>query len=248
MAVSPGYEVCRFPELDYKAYGDRNGKAVPLPWQGVSRMMVHLVRERAHFIPRLDHAASLEMLEEVIRGWVDRGCANLTDGCLQQVFHLVQIWGGEHGRYIYVQGPAFDWEAICPHYRRLVEAVLQWGAGREVDEVQVAGLNVEAMSDAAKAFNEAMKVQGRRLGISFITKHVHFWSCAVCHDREVPIFDRFLAQGLGVALTWRNLAPYWRDMYRKADAEGLRVSALERELFICFRREMNKRNFDNDRF
>ena len=235
MAASPGYEVCCFPELDYQAYGNRNGRAVPLPWQGFSRMMEHLVRDRAHFNPRLDCVESLEELEEDIRDWANRVGANPTDGGLQQVFHLVQIWGGEHGRYIYVQGPAFDWEAICPHYRRLVEAVLQWGAGREVDEVEVDDLHVEVLADAARAFNEAMKAQGRRLGISFITKHVHFWSCAVCSDREVPIFDRFMAQGLGVALTWRNLASYWRDMYRKAEAEDLRVSALERKLFIYFR-------------
>jgi len=235
MAASEGYEVCRFPELDYLAYGNRNGGVAPLPWQGVSSVMEGFVRERACFNPRIDRIGSLEDLEKEIRHWVRFFGDHPSDGVLQQVFHLVQIWGGNHGRYIYVQGPAFDWAAICPHYRALVEAVLHWGDGGSIDGIAVEDLDVEALVEAAVAMNAAMRAQGRKLGLSFITKHVHFWSCAVSVDREVPIFDRFLAQGLGVPLTWRNLGPYWRDMFNKADAEGLRVSALERKLFVYFR-------------
>jgi len=209
--------VCVFPNIDYHAKFDE------LSAQGIPPMMMSLVRDRAGWIPDMQRILTLQDLENSIRTEVARYYKHSDDDILQDVFHKIQIWGGEHGRYIYVQGPAFDWSEVGPCYRRLVRPVLEDGR------------TVECLARKAKAMNTAMQIQGRRLGISFITKHVHFWSAVCRGDDALPIFDRIMAQGLGVRLDWGYLPAYWEEMQEKASSLDISVDALERQLFNYFK-------------
>lgn len=208
---------CVFPDIDYHAAFD------DLTVQGVPQAMLTFVRERARWEPDLAGIGNLRDLEDDIAGLTCRWSRDRDDDLLQEVFHKIQIWGGEHGRYIYVQGPAFDWAEIGEPYRKLVEACLEDGR------------TYGSLARKAKGFNSAMKDQGRRLGMSFITKHMHFWSAVLRGDNALPIFDEIMARGLRIRPKWENLETYWQCMEDKALAERVSISALERQLFNYFR-------------
>ena len=211
--------ICVFPDMDYHAELD------DLTVQDISSAMPAFVRERAAFEPEMDGVATLWDLEADIRRRVLVYAAAPHDTLLQDIFHKVQVWGGEHGRYIYVQGPAFDWNEIGPSYRRLVTACL--------DE----GRTVESLARKARAMNVAMQAQDRRLGLSFITKHVHFWTAVTRGENALPVFDDIMAHGLKLRPKWEHLPIYWQGMADKARTLGISVDALERQLFNRFRRE-----------
>lgn len=209
--------ICFFPELDY------NSSVEDLSVQGVSSAMISFVRERGGWFLDMDGIVTLSDLESDIRSLVAGYALDRSEDVLQDVFHKIQIWGGEHGRYIYVQGPPFDWDEIGPRYRRMVDSCLEEGR------------NADSLARKAKAMNTAMQVQGRRLGISFITKHVHFWTGPVRGENALPIFDNIMASGLRLRLKWDHLPVYWRAMEEKAYRLGISVDALERQLFNHFR-------------
>lgn len=214
---------CVFPDIDYHAGLDA------LTVQDVSSVMLTFVRERAAFEPAMDGIHGLQELEDDILREVRLYAGFHDEGLLQDIFHKIQVWGGEHGRYIYVQGPVFDWNEIGPCYRRLVDAVLQEGH------------TPDSLASKAKAFNMAMQVQHRRLGLSFISKHVRFWSTATLGENALPIFDNIMSKGLGIRYKWENLAPYWIAMQERARQLGITVNALERELFNHFRETLPRR-------
>lgn len=207
---------CVFPAIGYA------DSVPPLPLQGVSRAMLTIIRERGGWETGIDGACTMEELEYRIRLMVRGYFSNHDDTVLQGVFHLVQLWGGEHGRYIYVQGLAFDWADVGPCYRNLVRACLE--EGRTMD----------SLSRKAKAFNTEMQIQGRRLGLSFITKHVHFWTTATRGRNALPIFDYIMARGLKLRPNWQHLPVYWQGMEDKSRALGVSMDALERQLFNYF--------------
>ncbi len=209
--------ICVFPDIDYHAGLDE------LSVQGISPVMLAFVRERAAFEPAMDGILSLQDLEGGIRREVRLYAGAHDEGLLQDIFHKIQIWGGEHGRYIYVQGPAFDWSEIGPCYRRLVTACLDDGR------------TAESLAKKARALNVAMQMQDRRLGLSFITKHVHFWTAVTRGDDALPIFDDIMARGLKLRPKWEHLPIYWQGMEDKARRLGISVDALERQLFNYFR-------------
>lgn len=206
---------CIFPAMDY------TDKMVPLETQAVSPLMLGLVRERADWVLAGCGLSSLADLENTIGGFIwgfrDTGCQDMD--VLQEVFHRIQIWGGEHGRYIYVQGAPFDWAEIGPAYRKLALA--------SMDEDR----DYADLARKSRSFNAVMQDQGRRLGMSFITKHMHFWSAATRGGDALPIYDRIMASGLRLRPVWEHLELYWVSMAAKADELGIPVSVLERQLF-----------------
>lgn len=209
--------ICVFPDIDYHAEFDE------LSVQGVSPVMLAFVRERAAFVPAMENIFTLQDLEADIRNGVLRYDDTHDDVLLQDIFHKIQIWGGEHGRYIYVQGPVFDWNDIGPCYRRLVTACLDDGR------------TAESLARKAKAMNVAMQMQERRLGLSFITKHVHFWTSVTRGENALPIFDDIMARSLKLRPKWEHLPIYWQGMEDKARSLGISIDALERQLFNYFR-------------
>ena len=212
---------CVFPDMEYVP------DVAPLPMQGVPRAMLSFVEGYAHWTLRPEGLSSLQELESstgaMTQEYVQGYCKD--EGLLQEIFHRIQIWGGEHGRYIYVQGPPFDWAEIGPAYRRLVLAA--------IDRSRTPG----DLMRKAKGCNAAMQDQGRRLGMSFITKHVHFWSAVAFGADALPVYDRIMARGLRLRPVWEHLEMYWLGMQKKAAAEGISVTALERQMFIRFREE-----------
>jgi hypothetical protein len=219
---------CVFPEIEY------TDTVPPLPLQGVSRAMITIIRERGGWDTRVEETTTIAELEYHIRHLVRGYFSNRDDAVLQSVFHLVQLWGGEHGRYIYVQGPVFDWAEVGPSYRNLVRSCLE--EGRTLD----------SLARKSKAFNTAMQIQGRRLGLSFITKHVHFWTTVPRGGNALPIFDNIIARGLKLRSNWEYLPVYWKGMEDKSRKLGISMDALERQLFNYFRWRNTVESFKGD--
>ena len=217
--------ICVFPDLEYRA------EVPPLDVIAPSSAMMTIIERhggRPDFAAAVTpHGSPLTMVsleKDIVARCLSQGTASPC-GTMEDIFHMIQLWGGEHGRYIYVQGPAFDWEEIRPAYARLAAAA----ADPAKDE--------ESMMRKARAFTSTMQDQGRRLGLSFVTKHVWFWNHAAAGDDALPVFDTYMAKGLKLRPVWEHLALYWRSMRKKAAEEGITVAALERQLFNHFRKQ-----------
>lgn len=217
--------ICVFPDMEYRAEVPSLEAAVP------SEAMMTIIERyggRPSFgedIAPQGAPMTMASLERDIVACILSQATASPCGCMEDIFHMVQLWGGEHGRYIYAQGPAFDWDEIQPAYARLVAAATDPAK----DE--------ESMMRKARAFSSAMQDQGRRLGLSFISKHVWFWNHVAAGDDALPVFDSYMAKGLKLRPVWEHLALYWRSMRKKATEEGITVAVLERQLFNHFRKE-----------
>ena len=53
---------------------------------------------------------------------------------LEEIFHLIQIWGGSTGREIYVMENEFNWNSIIHHYQRLVDTCM---SVFKIDEITI---------------------------------------------------------------------------------------------------------------
>lgn len=137
---------------------------------------------------------------------------------LDGVFHRIQLWGGNTGRFIYVKGGGF----AANFDLRAYEALAQAAASRQAA--------VEKIPRIQKAAGDI-----GFLGISFASKHASFWSQAA-GTPCLPIYDRLVAQGCfgNLAADWGFYARYVDEMSRHAEEAGLGVATLERRAFNFF--------------
>lgn len=146
---------------------------------------------------------------------------------LEDIFHLIQTWGGRSGRGIYVRGNGFDWYVIEPAYQELVDACLSI---RSVTEN-----NLSFLVSAVERFNKSV----RHMGVSFITKHTRFWlHKSLGEHNALPIYDSVMARNLMGKDDARiiDLEEYWRVMCRMAQDLQIGLVPLERQVFRCFSR------------
>jgi len=162
---------------------------------------------------------SIESLEEKILEKIELYSKDLNDKVLAEIFHAIQLWGGKEGRYIYVRGEGFDDNFNLESYRKLVGDCM---AG-DVDQI------IKSISE----FDKEVKY----LGISFITKHVRFWSSMNKKTKMLPIYDKIMAQGVMNVDTpkYKDLKVYWDSMRKAAADQSLDINDLERSLFNFYR-------------
>lgn len=140
---------------------------------------------------------------------------------LQDIFHLIQVWGGSTGRYIYIFDDGFDWEKIINQYKALVEACMS-----------ITDLNessIDAIVGAVNKFDKSVA----HMGVAFITKHTRFWLHRNLGYNAPPIYDSVMAScvmGKKTAET-KHLSEYWKVMVSKADHLGIGLIPLERQIF-----------------
>lgn len=101
---------------------------------------------------------------------------------VEEIFHLIQIWGGITGRGIYVFEDSFDWSKIAPHYQRLVEVCLS--ISTLCDE------SIEKLISAIAEFDASVK----HMGVSYITKHTRYWLYHSVGVNTLPIYDSIMAK------------------------------------------------------
>ena len=145
---------------------------------------------------------------------------------LEEIFHLIQIWGGSSGRGIYVfknkSGEKYSWQVIEEPYKKLVEACRNTNSKDEK--------NIHNLVEAVTKANESIS----HLGVSFITKHVRFWLYKQLGEEALPIYDSIMAievmRKKEPYIT--DLEEYWNVMVAKADREKITLMSLERQIFL----------------
>lgn len=151
---------------------------------------------------------------------------------LEEIFHLIQIWGGNSGRGIYLFGDGFNWEKLKPHYQDLIDACLSM---RDITE-ETLDVLVEAVSE----FNRAVKF----INVAFITKHTRYWLCRTLEENALPIYDSIMA---GYVMQRnadiKDLREYWDVMLAKSKQLGIGLVPLERQIFKYAYEELNGRKY-----
>ena len=140
---------------------------------------------------------------------------------LEEIFHLIQTWGGASGRGIYIFGDGYDWNRIAPHYTALVQCCLS--------TVDTSKESIGKMVKAVCEFNKSVV----HIGVAFITKHTRFWLCRTLGDDALPIYDSIMADCVmrKNAVDPKHLAEYWTVMLAKSKQLGIGVKQLERQIF-----------------
>ena len=144
---------------------------------------------------------------------------------LEDIFHLIQAWGGIAGRGIYVHGKEFNWSAIEPAYKELVDVCL--------NTLRPDEQSITILISTIERFDKSI----RHLGVSFITKHTRFWLHKTLGDFEsLPIYDRIMAtKFMGKdEVRSTDLAEYWEAMLEKHRNLQIGLIPLERQIFMYY--------------
>lgn len=140
---------------------------------------------------------------------------------LESIFHLIQAWGGNSGRGVYLHGNGFNWKNIEPNYQTLINSCINTTV---INDEPIAKL-----VKAVKSFDKSVD----HLGVSFITKHVRFWLFRTLDNNALPIYDSVMANEVMRlnAVNAKDLAEYWKVMTAKAKQLGIGLVPLERQIF-----------------
>ena len=141
---------------------------------------------------------------------------------LEDIFHLIQIWGGSAGRGIYVARNEFNWENIAHQYQRLVDVCMS--------VYELNKTTIPLLVDTVSEFDSSVQ----NIGISFITKHTRYWLYKTLGDNALPIYDSIMANYVMQKKTpsIKHLAEYWNVMIKKATEINIPLNSLERQIFI----------------
>jgi hypothetical protein len=139
----------------------------------------------------------------------------------KNIFHLIQAWGGNSGRGIYLHGDGFDWSELRPKYEILIKAC--------ISTAEINDESIDKLVKAVRSFDKSVD----HLGVSFITKHVRFWLVRTLGNNALPIYDSVMANEVMRlnAVNVKHLAEYWKVMTAKAKQLGIGLVPLERQIF-----------------
>lgn len=139
----------------------------------------------------------------------------------KNIFHLIQAWGGNSGRGIYLHGEGFNWNELRPKYETLIKAC--------IDTAEITDESLAKLVKAVRLFDRSVD----HLGVSFITKHVRFWLIRTLGNNALPIYDSIMANEVMRMNTVnaKHLAEYWKVMAAKAKQLGIGLVPLERQIF-----------------
>jgi len=161
--------------------------------------------------------------DDAIESEVIRLITEYEDGDpLDDIFHLIEAWGGSAGRGLYIHEDSWKDDTVMKAYEPLVKVCLETETINEG--------SMRRLVKACRSFSDEVDY----IGISFITKHVHFWLMRNLGDDALPIFDSIMAVWV-MRLSypdWTHLPEYWKVMIDKAHKEELSLRALERRVFI----------------
>lgn len=217
--------VCDFPKIEYSnsfpMLRGKDGAVLPVSQSMVTLLSGQGSHPEFHFVEK-DFAEQFDNdINKLERNIFDCVCGYNHGDDLESIFHKIQIWGGMTGRSVYVR-QKFNWNSIAPKYNELVDMCLKVSDLTEE--------SIDKLYDAFVRFNEV-----KYIGVSFITKHIHFWTYVNLKQNAFPIFDKVMSENLlHKKVNFRNLKAYWRDMITKSKEENVSLMSLERQLFNNF--------------
>lgn len=218
----------RFPNIDYK------DEKIPLKDDGelsssVQAMKTLLVKMNIINENLFNGIASDDDLEQLI---IERIKSHQSGDNLEEIFHLIQIWGGNSGRGVYVFSKGLNWEEIAPHYKKLVDICLSI---KDINEEFISNL-----FEGVKEFNKSVK----NLNVAFITKHTRYWLYRNLGLNALPIYDSIMANYvMQKIIDIKDLQEYWRVMIAKANQLGIGLVPLERQIFKYAYEEIHNRRY-----
>jgi hypothetical protein len=140
----------------------------------------------------------------------------------------IHLWGGQSGRNAFVRGGGFDANLPKDSYGRLVELLMT-----HPKDVALPNGNWPAISEIGSQLSN--------IGVSFLTKHLSFWSRAIESPFHLPILDRIVFQKFvnpSRLPSWKDYVPYVeainaeRDVLAKRPGLGaITIIDMERQLF-----------------
>ena len=150
----------------------------------------------------------------------NRILAYKNDENVEEIFHLIQTWGGRTGRGIYIL-EKYNWDTIKPHYIKLINICLN-----------TTSTNYEALETLSLAVGEANN-NIKHLGVSFITKHTRFWLYRTLGNNSLPIYDSIMAKTVmnKSRAELKHLVEYWKAMILKSKELNIDLMPLERHIF-----------------
>ena len=140
---------------------------------------------------------------------------------LQDSFHLIQVWGGSTGRYIYIFDNGFDWEKIVNQYKALVKTCMSI--------TDLSDSSIDTIVGAVNKFDKSVA----HMGIAYITKHTRFWLHRTMGYNALPIYDSVMANCVmrRKSAEAKHLSEYWKVMVSKANHLDISLVPLERQIF-----------------
>lgn len=182
-------------------------------------VMINLLTDKGFDRTWVEGVQSLSGLEKEIFRLIDVYQDDERE--LKRIFHLIQIWGGYSGREIYLSGDGFDWLSIREPYATLVNTCIK--------TVDTSPNSIDRLVDAAKVFNLKVK----NIGVSFISKHIRFWSYKNLGDMLLPVYDKVMFKVYLPHKKYINinqLGGYWRWALNSLK-EGQTLFQFERDVY-----------------
>jgi Ni,Fe-hydrogenase I large subunit len=153
---------------------------------------------------------------------------------LEDIFHLIQLWGGNTGRTIYVQNGGFSKNIDMIAYENLVATAMTF----------------ERLNDLADAI-QTFKSKSKQICIPFITKHTRYFSKENRKYPFIPIYDSVMSKAYMEKWSKKykkfieikspqtpesesgkqGLIFYWQEMIALSDESGVPLDKIERILF-----------------
>jgi hypothetical protein len=169
--------------------------------------------------PTGDYGQAIQRLDTEIGIQIADYLKSPSNALLTQIFHYIQLWGGQTGRNVYVMNGGFDKNFSPTSYSRIINKVIQANPGSLCQDLK----EIEKLCSGIN-----------QLGVSFATKHMRFWAMYGNSKVELPILDRVIATklyGRDSYANWKNYCSYAQQMQQEAQRLGTSVSILERSLF-----------------
>jgi hypothetical protein len=139
---------------------------------------------------------------------------------LCEVFHLIQLWGGNTGRNIYLKNGGFAANWCYESYKKIAQICI----GAQGSEIYN---TIPALDRHLK------KIQN--WGLAFASKHYSFWNAAGA-DHHLAIFDSVLCNGLFGVKTpnSRMYLEYLKKLVLYKQQHTTPIQNIERKLFNYF--------------
>jgi hypothetical protein len=141
------------------------------------------------------------------------------------IFDLIQGWGGAQGRWPYIvpkdRPHRLHYTQFCETYRRAVSQLFK---------IQLIGVSKDRVENANKIICELPRV-----GISFSSKHLQFWSIGLDLTPKLAIFDSRMKQLIAGASGCRpesvTYIEFLETLESAANQLGVSSEVYERSLF-----------------
>ncbi len=205
----------------------------------------------ATFINKLYGINKLDELEKLIinsiNEYVNLSIDKRKDYSIENIFHMIQLWGGKTGRNIYIMSNTVEDNGKknkAKGFNQLWDKQKYINIVNKCLEIKL-DKNDEINDDDLKGLINVLKTNKIcQVGTAFITKHVRFWTQNKLGDNALPIFDSVIKNNLyGIdnpKLT--ELHDYWKDMIKKSKDKKIKLIPLERGLFLYFRNHAKQKN------